>query len=539
MKKEIKKEVNEKSMNRKLKIYKLIFKFEKIKNSFLLFWYKVQKFMTPNRQLFAWYLIITLFGATLLYLPITHNDPTLNFDYLDALFTSASAFSDTGLTVSPTAQSFNIFGQIIIFILFIIGGIGWFSIKMLFFSYLLRRGRKGVYKTQKELSEEKGFINQGSAINVIKFATFSILFFIVLFTIILTPFFYLTEASAPTDITYYSNAMSTFNDPEGNLGLSLWTALFTSASAINNAGFDITSSYSLAPYFDNVFLQVSIMFLFIFGGIGFPILYDCKEYFKNRSSGIKFRLSVVTKIAVGIYFAVALVGWLLVVLFEMVIFTSQGIASSNNLNSDISLEPLTIGEQLWAITFNTFSTRNAGFSTVSMNAFSQQSQMVFIVMMFIGSGPSSTAGGIRTTTMGIIIFTIWSYMKNRNDTIALKKTIPKSSVYEAFIVSATAIILTFVSVMVVSSSLSSTELRADGQPYSMIDVIFEVMSAFGTTGLSNGLTSQANDASLIILLLVMFIGQLGVPTLLKQFRAFSGGMTSNSSQYTSSNVFTG
>ena len=522
-----------------LLFFRNVNKLEKFKTTFVLFWYKLQKTLTPNRQLFIWYVLITIIGAILLYLPFTHNDPNVNFNFLDAIFTSASAFSDTGLTVAPTAETFNIWGQIIIFVLFIIGGIGWFTMKMLFLSYLLKRGKKGIYKMQSELNEEKGFSNQGSAMDIIKFATFSIMITILVFTIVLAPFFYFTEASAPIEIPYYSDAMGTFQDPQGDVGKSIWTALFTSASAINNAGFDITSSYSIAPYFDNVFLQVVILFLFIVGGIGFPILYDTKEYIKNRSSGKKFRFSLLTKLSVLIYFTVALTGWALVVLFEFFIFADQGITAitSSPGSANVSLSPLSTGQQLWAITFNTFSTRNAGFSTVSINAFSDQSQLIFASMMFIGSGPSSTAGGVRTTTMGIIIFSIWSYIRNREGTSALKHSISNKSVYEAFVVILTAAILCFLSIIVVSSSLSTAGLRADGEVYTILDVIFEVLSSFGTTGLSNGLTSQMNEISLIMILLMMFVGQLGVATLLKQFRTISNQFSNIN--YTKGNIVTG
>ncbi|NQX83852.1 MAG: TrkH family potassium uptake protein [Mycoplasmataceae bacterium] len=523
-----------------LVFFRLISSVENTKATSISLWHKLGKFLTPNRQLLIWYVLITMIGALLLFSPITHKPgvTTSDFNFLDAIFTSSSAFSDTGLTVTPTIETFNIFGQVVIFILFLIGGIGWFTIKMIFFSYLLKKGRKGIFKMQSELNEEKGFSNEGSAIDVIKFATGAIMATIVFFTLILTPFFYYVEASAPVEIGYYTDAMKTFHDPNGDFGISLWTALFTSASAINNAGFDISSSYSLAPYFNNVFLQVVIMFLFIMGGIGFPILYDTKEYLKNRSSGKAFRFSLLTKLSVMVYFAVAVTGWSIVMLFEFVIFSSNGISQTSQA-SDISLGNISMGSQVWAVTFNTFSTRNAGFSTVSFNAFSTQTQVVFSIMMFIGSGPSSTAGGIRTTTMGIIFFTIWSYMKNRDQTSAFKRAIPRSSVNEAFVVASTALILTMLSTIIVSSSLSSETLRVDGTAYTMVDVVFEVMSAFGTTGLSNGLTASMNDLSLVVILLLMFVGQLGISTVLKQFRAFGGQFSSKSQRYTSEKVITG
>ncbi len=192
---------------------------------------------------------------------------------------------------------------------------------------------------------------------------------------------------------------------EGKLGISpygSWSdafrfGVFHTISALNNSGFDIVGPQSLAPYYFQFGLQLMFMLLFIIGGIGYPVIYDCYLYFKSKFTKQPFRWSLFSKLSMVTYVIVALVGIALVVVFEMTIKNERSFWKSSDAVFGNA------GDRVMALIFNTMSTRNAGFSTISMYDLSRYSLFVYIILMFIGSAPSSTAGGIRTTTLAIII----------------------------------------------------------------------------------------------------------------------------------------
>ena len=172
------------------------------------------------------------------------------------------------------------------------------------------------------------------------------------------------------------------------------------------------------------------------------------------------------------------------------------------------------GSKVMAIFFNTFSTRNAGFSTINLKELSQPTIILYAIMMFIGSAPSSTAGGIRTTTIALIVLSIWSKIRGVPNVRIFNRKIPRETTYTAGIVlSISLFIVFFVSFITMSS------IHGNFEGYGYIDVIFEVSSAFGTTGLSTGLTPSLNTISKIFLILTMFIGQLGVSSTILVWRS--------------------
>jgi Trk-type K+ transport system membrane component len=159
-----------------------------------------------------------------------------------------------------------------------------------------------------------------------------------------------------------------------------------------------------------------------------------------------------------------------------------------------------------AIFFNTFSTRNAGFATINLKQLSEPTIIIYSIMMFIGSAPSSTAGGIRTTTIALVILSIVSKVRGTPNVRAFNRKIPQKTTSAAQIVFAISVVIVLVVSMITMSSIHNETL----QNFGFIDAFFEVSSAFGTTGLSTGLTSSLNEISKIAIILTMFIGQLGI-----------------------------
>ena len=243
----------------------------------------------------------------------------------------------------------------------------------------------------------------------------------------------------------------------------MWGGIFHSISAINNAGFDILGRNSIAPYDTAYLIQFIFLLEFIIGGIGFPTFYDLKrtKFGFDKSQ----KLTLFTKINLITYASISFVGVGLVCAVEY----------GNHSHSNILNNSSSGWNGFMNIFFNTMSTRNAGFSTVTSANFLGASKIIQALMMFIGSAPSSTAGGIRTTTFAVIIITLISFARNRKYVTAFKKEIPEQTIKTAFLVLFTALSLILLDVILIV---------ATNQNVSMNNAFFTVSSAFGTTGLN-------------------------------------------------------
>jgi len=493
------------------------------------------------KLLFIFYVLITLFGSLLLLAPLSQQNNSI--PYIDCLFTAASAFSDTGLVTSVTAAEWTEFGQAIIAILIFIGGIGWFALKIYIFQILFGRPIGFVYR--QVLATERGSSRVGDTRSIIKVSVSSMFIIIAISTIILSIYFFFSNGNFGAANTYFengemfSNAQGEFGfldsagnfrlnsefNPNGNFGQSFKFGLFHSISALNNAGFDIMGAHSIAPYYSDYFVQIMFIILFIIGGLGYPVIYDIYSFFKSKIKGNTFRWTLFTKVSTLTYLLLTIFG--LISTFSIELTVDSSIRTSLWNGADFG----TNGEKTMAIIFHTFSTRNAGFSTVSYQAFSNNTLLIHSILMFIGSAPSSTAGGIRTTTFAIIILSIWKMLRNKESVNAFKRRIKPETVNQAFTVFLISIILVFISFFVVSTSITnSNEILSMGVnnfEINSVDIIFETVSAFGTTGLSTGITNLLNPISKIVLILIMFIGQLGVSSTL----SIGTNKSSNSRKY--------
>ncbi|BDV02695.1 MAG: sodium transporter [Candidatus Hepatoplasma vulgare] len=478
------------------------------------FFYKLyKKLLYKNKgykQLILWYLLIIFIGALLLFFPFTKTSDGKEYDinFLDVLFISSSAFSDTGLNVFSISDVYNLFGQLIIFFLIMLGGIGWFTFKYFIITFIFYNSKNR--KIESEAKRELGETHNSETKEIIKVAVFSMILGIIIFGIIFGIIFATVDPRPSED---YINAGYTGTELKGDWGQSFWTGFFHANASINNAGFDILNgNTSLAEYYSNYGFQVLTLILFIFGGIGFAVIYDIKKNIVNKSKGQGFKFSLFTKISALIYFSVAFIGLILVYITEAIKYAiDEGSSFLGNSNYG------NMGEKYWALTFNTFSTRNCGFSTFDLNELSDTSKGIYILMMFIGSGPGSTAGGIRTTTTAILLIYFFSLFKKQerknvifnkkisNETIDLSKKIFLSSL---------------VIVFSVSIIISIEDVWVNDNIDSYLSALFIATSAFGTTGLSIG-TSTVNGISTIGIsteifgILTMIIGQIGVANLIK------------------------
>ncbi|WP_339041095.1 TrkH family potassium uptake protein [Spiroplasma endosymbiont of Apeira syringaria] len=450
---------------------------------------------TRPRQMFNLYFFTLLVWTILLMTPIATTKGQWNF--LPALFTASSAFSDTGLTVKSTANDFTFFGQFIILILIKFGGIGLITVKLAILS-LFVFNRHTSLRERLLMQGERGSNKLGKTIDVLKIGIIVMTITECLGAIVLFLYFYFVPISG---IEYGLNNNTGYYN---HILLALWSGIFHSISAVNNAGFDIVGITSLEPFQSDYFVQWIFIIEFVIGGIGFPVYYDLYHWIKSKTHGKKFRFSLFTKLTLITYFLVAILGVSSVMFIEY--FSRNVITPSRQ---EPIFKNLSTSDAIMAVFFNTMSTRNAGYYTVDLNKFHLASQMIQSLMMWIGSSPASTAGGIRTTTLAIILLTIFNIARGRNDVFVFKRKIPNKTVRMSFIVGTLGFILVFVSVMIITIE---NVFLTDNSDMTFAQVIFDVSSAFGTTGLSLFDNSKLGIFSQLSLIFVMFVGQLGVST---------------------------
>lgn len=411
--------------------------------------------MQPARTLCLGFLIIILAGALLLWLPFSSKSGSTSF--FDCLFTATSATCVTGLIVADTFTNWTIFGQAVIALLIQIGGLGFVTI-ITFFN--VAAGKKLGLRTLANVADgltESTF--QGGRRIFISIMKYSMIF----------------EAAGALLLCIR------FVPQYGGYGV--WMGIFTSITAFCNAGFDlcgISSPFaSLTGYQSDPLVLITVAMLITVGGLGFIVWENFLNIRKVR------KLSLHTK-AVLITSAVLTVGGTLFYL----------LAEWNG-----ALGEMNFGEKLLNAFFSSVTARTAGYNSVPIEDLSDFSQLGTCVLMFIGASPASTGGGIKTTTLLVLIMTVISYMQSKNDVEIMKHKIDKLAVYRTLTVT----LLSLLAVILCFSVLYFT-LPEDN---SGVQCLFEAVSAFSTSGLSAGITAISGTAGRILLIITMFIGRVG------------------------------
>ncbi len=402
--------------------------------------------ITPAQVIALGFCAVILIGAILFMLPISANDG-VSVSFIDALFTSTSAVCVTGLIVIDTADTFNVFGRTIVALLIQIGGLGVTSIGV---GIIMIVGRRVGFK-QRTLVKEAW--NLSSFKGIVK---------LVRAVLLMTLCFELVGAIL--SFVVFSQDYSTLDA----MGISI----FHSVAAFNNSGFDILGGLrNLIPYQDSILLNLTTCGLIIFGGLGFLVIIDI---IKTRS----FRkLALHSKVVITTTIALLIVGTLLLKWTEDVTWMGAF--------------------------FQSTSSRTAGFSTYPIGSFTNAGLLTLTVLMFIGASPGSTGGGIKTSTLFVLIQSIKSIVTNQHCE-SFKRTIPYDIIIKSFII----MILSLSLVLVATFILCVIEPE-----YSLIQNLFEVTSAFGTVGLSTGITPDLSTGSKSLLILIMYIGRLGPLTI--------------------------
>ncbi len=412
------------------------------------------------------FLFVILLGAIALMLPkATPADNPISF--IDALFTSTSAVCVTGLITVDTATAFTLLGKFLIICLIQIGGLGVMTLTT-FFAIVFAGGLS--VKVRVML---KDMLSQESVVEV-----WNLLFKIFLLT--------LSIELVGAFLLYFSLGGEIFHFDK----VLFYSCAFHSVSAFCNAGFSLYSvNLMQSGIVDNYFFLTVIMLLIIFGGLGFTTVANISSLFpwKNDKRTISLKFSLMTKI-------ILLTTLILIVAGSLLIFSAESYDFTKGLS---------VAEKFFHSVFLSVTARTAGFNSVAMELLSYPTVMLLIVLMWIGASPGSTGGGIKTTTIAITIMALFNLIRGKERVEFGNREIAPHSIHNAFLVVIASLIV------LGAGSTLLVWMEPDKNP---IDLIFEATSAISTVGLSRNITFYIGDGSKIVLILLMFIGRIGVLT---------------------------
>lgn len=424
--------------------------------------FKKAKRESPARTLVLGFLIIIAVGTLLLCLPAASKSGKFT-SIFDCLFTATSAACVTGLVVVDTWAYWSIFGQIVIALLIQVGGLGFVTL-ITFFNVAM--GKKLGFRTLKSASEdltESSFQN-GRKI-FIRIVKYSLIF----------------EAAGTL-------IMSFALYPKYG-GYGIWMAGFMSITAFCNAGFDLAGMEgefsSLISFQDNPAVLITIAMLIIVGGLGFIVWENFLTFRETK------KLSLHTRTVLVMTGALILAGTLFFLFSEW--------------NNPKTLGKMGFGEKLLNAFFSSVTTRTAGFDSISMGDMSEFSQLGTILLMFVGAAPGSTGGGVKVTTLMVVIMTVVSYIKNKNDVELFRHKLSKPVIYRTVVTLA----LSMTAVGICFSALYFSMPSDAGAGSGAVQCLFDAVSAFSTTGLSAGATAQAGFLGKCVLIVTMFLGRVG------------------------------
>lgn len=421
----------------------------------------------PGQLIVLVFLGIILLGAGLLCLPAAarSGQPT---PFLTSLFTATSATCVTGLICVDTGTHWTMFGQVVILLLIQVGGLGFMTIACLFF-FALRR-RIGL-RQRMVLAQALGSDTYSGIVSLVR------------------------NILRGTAAVEGVGALILFFRflPEFGFGRALWYGVFHSVSAFCNAGFDVLADVdaggSLCRYVTDPVVNFTIMALIIIGGLGFAVWGDIRHH--RRFS----RLSVYSR--------------LVVIITTALIFGGAGVFAALEWNNPNTIGDLTVPQKLMAALFQSVTLRTAGFATFDQNALSDVSKAASDLLMLVGGSSGSTAGGVKTATVGVILLSAWSTARGRTSVHVMKRRIPRQAVENASAL--------FILVLLLSGLGAAFLSIADH--VSLENALYETISALCTVGLTTGITSSLGTASQIILIVLMFFGRLGIMTISVGFMA--------------------
>jgi trk system potassium uptake protein TrkH len=430
---------------------------------------RVPRFQSISVAVVIWGFAVTIaIGAVLLMLPISSQTHEWT-NFPDALFMATSAVCVTGLAVLESGTHFSFFGQGVLAVLMQVGGFGFMASATLL---LLAFGRSVGLREKLIVAESMGVERLGGLLSLLLGITF--------FTII---------CEGIGAVLLYIRFSQDYSSP----GAAVWQSIFHAVSAFNNCGLDIIGhGNNIMDYQKDPLVVLTIAGLIILGGLSFLVVWDV---FKKRS----FRkLSLDSKMVIAVTAALLILGTVVLLAMEY--------------NNPETLGPMKPATKVLNAFFHSVTPRTAGFNVVWVGGMTAYSLFFTIMLMFVGGASGSTAGGVKVNTFGVLLATVWSSLRGREHAEAFGREMRPQLIHRALAVAMLALGL----VGIVTLVLTITEAHsttADGDPFQFIQILFETVSAFGTVGLSTGITPALTLAGKFIIIATMFAGRLGPLTL--------------------------
>lgn len=409
--------------------------------------------ISPTRMIVSSFTTLIFIGGLLLNLPAASNSG-VSIGFINALFTATSATCVTGLVVADTLTQWTIFGQIVIIVLVQTGGLGIITLATFFSAILGRKvGMKGRILAQASISDYS-FTEVVAMIKTIVVITFVIeAIGALLLAIRFIPMF-------------------------GVRGV--YVSIFQSISAFCNAGFDLMGDYkSLTDFNGDPLIIYTVSALIIVGGLGFIVWKDLYEYHIHKTLYLHTKLVLIMTV--------------LLILGGFSFFLLQ------EFSNPATMGQMSFTEKINASVFQSVTARTAGFNSIDVNGMTEISKMFSVFLMFVGAAPGSTAGGVKVTTLAIVLVAIGSNIKGNRETIVLKRKVSQDVINKSLAIIGLSMILIF--------AMSTIIISIEKLPF--IDVVFECTSAFGTVGQTTGITPYLHDSSKLLLSFMMLLGRVG------------------------------
>lgn len=426
---------------------------------------KKTKPLSPARTLTLGFLIIITAGAFLLFLPFSSKSGTFT-PMEDCIFTAASATCVTGISVVDTFTHWNVFGQVVIMLLIQVGGLGFITL-VTFFNIAI--GKK------------LGFLKASAASGDLTMTGLAATGKIFTRVVILS--FAIETIGACLLMIRLIPAYG---------GYGIFISFFTAVSAFCNAGFDLFGvehpGVGMGIFVDDPYVLTVVMLLIVIGGLGFVVWEELIAFHRNKTLSLHSKVVLITTAFLIVSGAI---------IYFIIEFTEPEIFGE-----------YTVSERIFTSFFASISARTAGFSAAPLPTVNSFSKMFTIILMFIGAAPGSTGGGFKVTTLALITATAWSVIKGRDHAQILKHVVSKQIVYKTLTVLFLSLMFAITGTFVVSL------INPD---YDSLDILFEVVSSFSTTGFSSGVSENSGAATKLILSFIMYVGRIGPVSLMLSF----------------------
>tara|TARA_Y100001970_G_scaffold154268_1_gene188923 strand:+ start:32970 stop:34373 length:1404 start_codon:yes stop_codon:yes gene_type:complete len=409
-------------------------------------------------------LVIIFFGTIIISSPICSSEKV---GLWEAFFTAASAITVTGLTIIDISQDLTIFGQIILALMLLVGGLGLMAITTFLQGFVVKGTKLRTRLDKGKTLDEFGVGGIGRTFRSIAITAAIII-------------------SLGSFILYFFGLVDIKNN-----GHRLWASIFHSISAYNNAGFSLWNS-SLYEYRSNVVVNIVFILLIILGGLGWRVIDDLW----NHRNNIRYKkLSLHSRLVIR-------------TTLYLIIFGSLGLLVTESLLNGLFLNELNFFQRLLAVLFETVSARTAGFTNypISLNTISDTGLLLLMTLMFIGASTGGTGGGIKTTTFMALMAATRSTLRGQKDVIISNRVISDKVILKAVGITVGSLLF----VLLMAMLLSTTNTFVNKEKFTFLEILFTCISAFATVGFDIGLTIKLNHFGQLVLIIGMFVGRLGI-----------------------------